>query len=418
MTNKLRNRLIALTCLIIFLGLGATLFLNSTGSKPFAVILFIGDGITPGTLASARLFSGGGEAKLDMENLPNVALCRNAANDFSVPESASASTALAAGKRVNRASLCIDPSGAKLSSLLEEAASCGRSTGLITTGEIAGVTAAAFYAKTLVSDKRNEVISQYCSHAPFDFVAGGGAQDFTQGSQEGDSPLLKQLADNGISVLRTVADIEKQPFWKRTPILGLLAPGPLIDPVQDEVAPQPPSLSDLVRVAISHLQGNNRGYLLVVDDPMIAAAAATNDGETVLKRLIAFDEAVATARRYAGENALLVVTGRENIGGLQLNGYPFLRDKGVALLALNAEGYPSLCWSTGPGHSNEDNGSASRSKKLTQTAGILAQPSAHRLSSGVGVAGDMVTLGAGHGSEKLHGFLDLTEVHDVIRDQL
>jgi hypothetical protein len=36
----------------------------------------------------------------------------------------------------------------------------------------------------------------------------------------------------------------------------------------------------------------------------------------------------------------------------------------------------------------------------------------------VGAAGDVLSLGIGRGSESLHGFLDLTDVHKVIRDSL
>ena len=92
MTMKLRNRLIALVCLILFLGFGAAIFLTTTTRKPFAVILFLGDNISPGILTATRLFAGGGDARLQLEDLPNAALCRNAANDYSIPESASAST--------------------------------------------------------------------------------------------------------------------------------------------------------------------------------------------------------------------------------------------------------------------------------------------------------------------------------------
>jgi alkaline phosphatase len=169
-------------------------------------------------------------------------------------------------------------------------------------------------------------------------------------------------------------------------------------------------------MAIRNLQSNSRGYLLVVDDPMIAAAASANDAETMFTRLLAFDEAVGTARRYAGTDALIVVTGRENIGGVQLNGYPLLKDKGVAILALNNQGYPSLCWSTGPGHASETNLAIAKPKK--STPGILTQPAAYSLPSGVGAAGDVLSLGIGRGSESLHGFLDLTDVHKVIRDSL
>ena len=417
MTMKLRNRLIALVCLILFLGIGAALFLTTTARKPFAVILFVNDGMTPSIMTAARIFSGGGDAKLRMESLPNAALCRNAANDYSIPESASSSTAIAGGKRVNRGSLCIDPSGAKIASLLEIAAARGRGTGLITTGEICGTTSAAYYAKSLNAGNRDDLIAQFCAHAPFDFVAGGGTRDFQPQAKEGDQPtenaLLKQIAAKGTLLLHSQAELENQPFWKKVPLLSLLASGPLAE--TDSV----PSLSDLVRIAISNLQGDKDGYLLVVDDPMTAVAASSNDGETMLKRMLAFDQAVETARRYAGESALIVVTGRESVGGLQLNGYPFLRDKGVAILALNAQGCPSLCWSTGPGFALETQSDSARNKKGTPPAvGILSQPTAYSLPQAVGVAGDVLALGSGHGSEKLKGFLDLTDVHRVILGEL
>jgi alkaline phosphatase len=418
MTMKLRNRLIALVCLILFLGLGATIFLTTTSRKPFAVILFLGDNITPSALTATRLFSGGGDARLQLEDLPNAAISRNAANDFSVPDSASVSTAIAAGKRVNRGDLCIDPSGTNLPSLLEIAASRGRSTGLITTGQITGTTTAAYYAKTINSDDPADLAAQFCRHVPFDFVAGGGTGLEPVGTPAGKSPL-NQLSSEGVVVVRSVSELENQPFWKSSPTLGLLAPSQLSLTHPGEGDPNAPSLSDLVRVAIRHLQANREGYLLVVDDPTIGDAATANDGETMFTRLLAFDQAVATARRYAGDKALILVAGREAIGGLQLNGYPFLGDKGVAILSVNAQGNPSLCWSTGPGFRVETPGDGTHGKKGgSASSGILSQPSAVRLPQGLGIASDVLTLGVGQGSEKLKGFLDLTDVHHLILDEL
>jgi alkaline phosphatase len=97
MTMKLRNRLIALVCLFIFLAIGAFLLLSSSSRKPFAIILFIGDNITSPVLGAARLFNGGAEARLQLEDFPYSAMSRNAANDFSIPDAASASTEIAAG---------------------------------------------------------------------------------------------------------------------------------------------------------------------------------------------------------------------------------------------------------------------------------------------------------------------------------
>jgi len=390
--------------------------------------------MSPAVLTASRLFAGGGNARLEMESLPNCALCRNAANDFSVPESASASTEIAAGQRVNRGSLCIDPSGSKLPSLLEIASSKGRSTGLVTTGRVTGITAAAYYAKTQNAYDQSDLLHQFSSHSPFDFVAGGGASDLetsadkTNGSN-GSVKTVNALQhtpyfSSGVTTILSMAELEKQPLWEKTPLLALLASGNLLPLGSGSEMTNQISLSDIVRMAIQHLQSDKDGYLLVVDDPMIGAAASSNDGESMLGRILALDQAVATARRYAGDNALIIVTGRETIGGLQLNGYPFLGDKGVAILAVNAQGNPSLCWSTGPGYSLEDTQVTSRSSQngvMTNAhaqIGILTQPTAHNLPSALGVAGDVVVLGIGPGSDKLHGFLDLTDINRLILEKL
>lgn len=425
MTMKLRNRLIALVCLIIFLTLGFLLFLSTSPRKPFAVILFVADNINPSSLSAARLYSGGGDARLQLEEFPNTALCRNAANDFSVPDQASASTQIAGGRRVNRNALCVDENGAKLTSLLEEAAATGRSTGLVTSGSIAGPTAAAYYAKSLNAENAPDLALQFSSHAPFDFVAGGGAGDFETQEKKDDkeatameSPHAGQNGRDGMTTLHTLNEIESHPFWKKTPKLGLLSPGPLHETWGGQDS-ETSTLSDLVRVAIKNLQTNRRGYLLVVDDPSIAAAASGNKGEAMLRRILSFDQAVSTARHYAGDKALIVVTGRMNIGGLQLNGYPFLHDKGVAILALNNQGYPSICWSTGPGYSIEASGEMLQKKKGTlPSPGILSQPSAYRLPNAEGTAGDVLAFGIGQGSEQIHGFLNLTDLNRIIRDSL
>jgi alkaline phosphatase len=430
MTMKLRNRLIALVCLIFFLSIGAGLFLTTTKRKPFAIILFTADNIVPNNLAAARIFSGGGDGRLQIEGFPFSAVARNAANDYSVPDTASASTAIAAGQRVNRGALCMNPSGAPLSSLLEDASMSGRATGLLTTGSISGPSAAACYSKTQTFADTNSIRTQFINHQPFDLVAGGASEEFIASMNDNHQNRASKVRESkpsdeiGYAVVHSISELEKQPFWKRVPTLGVLTPSSLSQGEFGEGNADAPSLSDLVRIAIRNLQSNSKGYLLVVDDPMIGADAAANDAESMFRRLIAFDRAVGTARRYAGDNALIIVTGRENIGGMNLNGYPFLKDKGISVLAMNNDGYPSLCWATGPGFAMEKPAADSRSVKTnsqsvsTSAIGILSQPSGFRLPGAVGTAGDVLSLGSGPGSEKLHGFIDLTEIHRIISEAL
>ena len=425
MSMKLRNRLIALVCLIFFLSIGAALFLTTTNRKPFAVIVFVADNISPSNLTATRLFSGGGDARLHLEDFQNTAISRNPANDYSVPDAAAASTAIAAGKRVNRDALCMTPSGTSLTSLLEEAMTQGRATGLLSTGKLTAPTTAVFYSKTPNAGDTNTILTQFANHHPFDFVVGGGGEETipfleNHNSQKGvKTTELTQSGTRPYAIIRSVADLENQPFWKKIPTLAILPIASLSQNGFGEGNPEAPSLSDLVRIAVRNLQSNGKGYLLVIDDPMIGDAALSNDAESMLGRILSFDRAIATARRYAGENALVIVTGRENIGGISLNGYPFLRDKGISVLALNNGGYPSICWSTGPGFAPEKmTGSSSSSKTNSSTLGILTQPAAFKLPSSVGTAEDVLSLGTGPGSEKIHGFIDLTVIHSIIKEAL
>jgi alkaline phosphatase len=401
MTMKLRNRLLALACLLLFLTLGGLIFLTTGARKPFAVILFVADNINPTCLTATRLYSGGGDTKLQLEEFPNTALCRNASSDFSVPDTAAAATEIAAGAKVPNGKLCQDAAGSKLPSLLETASLKGRSTALITTGGLLSPSAASFYAKTADPSNLKEIQEQFRTHQPFDMTVGFS----------GDQELSTNSFPKDIQLIGSPADLEAFPFWKRNPVAAQL-PSPTEESVNTE---EPISLSDLVRIAIRRLQLNGKGYLLVVDDPGIAAAAETNNGEKMLRRISAFDKAIATARRYAGDKAMIVVTGRENIGGLQLNGRPFLHDKGVAVVALNNMGYPSLCWSTGPGYAVE---APQEGKTKKGVPGILTQPSAFLLPKGIPTSGDVLTVGIGQGTEKIHGFLDLTDLHRIIRESL
>lgn len=398
---KLRNRLLALACLLLFLTLGGLILLTTGPRKPFAVILFVADNINPACLTAARIYSGGGESRFQVEEFPNTALCRNSSADHSVPDIAAAATELASGKKCPDGFLGQDPSGTKLTSLLEEAAGKGRSTGLITTGDLSSPSAAAFFAKTADSSDTKGLLEQFLTHPSFDIVVCS--------SRAADQELTLRSVPEGTDLLGSPAALENFPFWKRNPVVAQFpAAG---SPAAEEST----SLSDLVRIAIRRLELNRRGYLLVVDDQEIGSAASSNDGERMLRRITELDKAVGTARRYAGENAVIVLAGRVNIGGLQLSGQPLLRDKGVAIAALSSTGHPSLSWSTGPGFAM-DAGQDGKPRK--GFPGILSQPSAIPLPKALPTSGDVLATGMGQGTERIRGFLDLTDIHRIINESL
>ena len=414
MTMKIRNRLIALSCFLLFVAIGATYFWKSGSQQPFAIILFVGDGMSPSTLTATRLYDGGADDRLALEEFPNLALTRTYGNDFAVPDTASAATALATGERVNHQSLAIDVNGKPLVSLLEEAASNNRAVGLLSTGSLTGESAAAFYAKSLNPQDQTAKAVQLLAHTPIDLLIGGGRKYFSSPHTEKKNPepsLLEQLSTKGYSVVKNNEEWNALPSWKSSPILALLAEDDFAFHDTSKGENAQPSLADLVKQSIQRLQHSRHGYLLIVDDALIAKAAATNKGEQLFHEILQFDQAIATAKQYAGPNALIVVTGKQNLGGLRMNGTPFRNDKGVAVLGVNAQGAPSLTWSSGPGHNVSSDGNKENSS-------ILAEPSSFNTPAALGIATDTITLGMGPGSEQIHGFIDLTTVHDVIKKEL
>ena len=426
---KWRNQILALLCLTVFVALGVVYFRHWVVQKPFGIVLFIGEGLTPDRIAATRLFVGGANARLAIQALPAVALLSNYSQDFAVPDEAAASTALATGVKVNNHSVGIGPGGKELKNIVELAREKGRAIGLVTNGSLTSGSVAAFYAHG--TGRADETAQQLVEGNKIDIALGGGRAFFlpeAKGGRRTDGrDLVLELRRNGFEIVRTKGDLENVPAWRRPRMLGLFNDGEMAFANQIMAAADQPALADMTRRAIQLLQWNPGGYLLIVDAALMGTAARENRGERTLAETVELDRAVAIARSYTGENSTILVTGNCGIGGLTLNGFPFRRDSGVALLGLNASGEPALTWATGPNGVKNQAGAmkfategkarsseADRSEVTTTTQ----EPAAFYGAAARNTVADVLVAGRGPGSEALHGFLDNTILFEIIRNQL
>jgi alkaline phosphatase len=439
---KLRNKVLALACLLAFIGFGVLFFRTWVIQKPFGIVLFISDGMTASCLTAARQFEGGADHKLTLQSFSRLALVSNHANDFAVPDSAAASSALSTGAKVNNRSIAIAPDGQPLQTLVELARAAGRAVGIVTTGEIANPGLAPFYAHG--SGEESETIAaQLADHTVIDVGFGGGRDLFLPeskgGSRDDGRDLLGELRNRGVEIVTSRAELDGAAAFRTTPILGLFDDQELGS--TSSAREQQPSLADMVRRAVEMLQYNRRGYLLIVDTALITQAAEQNDGEKMLTEILALDHAVATALNYAGEKALILCVGKHAIGGMTLNGFPLRWDYGVGLLGKNAFGYPAITWSTGPNGippglltavaaqaELQQSTTKSDELKLSDDVGDAAalpmlllsrpEPAAFYIPAAIPTAGDMLAVATGPGSEEVHGFLDNTDIFRIIKDKL
>jgi alkaline phosphatase len=428
---KWRNQLLALFCLLVFAAFGVVYFQHWVVQKPFGIVLFIGEGLEPSRLAATRVYAAGADSRLALDSLEYVALVRNYSNDFATPDSAAAATAIATGVRVNNRAIGVDTEGKPLANLIELAREHGRTTGLITNANLTDATSAAFYSHTANQEDREEIARALVEGGKIDIVFGGGGGDFlpnTKGGRRNDQrDLLLEMQRNGFDLVRSKGELEAIPLWRRPKLFGIFSPTELAFTDQVEAHSEQPSLADMVRRAIELLQFNPGGYLLVIDSGLMRKAAQENNGERTLAETIELDRALATARRYIGGKSTVIVAGDTAIGGMNLNGFPFRKDTGVALLGFNFAGDPWLTWATGPNGTrsygaaklaNENAPSPSANSPAPTTQGQLQEPAAFFTGSAENTVDDMIALGTGRGAEALHGSIDSTQLFEIVRDDL
>jgi hypothetical protein len=118
------------------------------------------------------------------------------------------------------------------------------------------------------------------------------------------------------------------------------------------------------------------------------------------------------------------VCGDVAIGGLTLNGFPFRHDSGIALLGLNPAGEPWITWASGPKGTRSFRGGAwamenrHRGGRAAKTEAQYPEPAAVYSESALNTVEDMAALGTGPGSARLHGYIDNTQIFQIIRDEL
>jgi alkaline phosphatase len=421
---KWRNQLLALFCLLVFAGVGVLYFQHWVIRKPFGIILFVGEGLSPARLAATRAYGGGAGTRLNVDSMAHAALVMNYSKDFAAPDQAAAATAIATGERVTNRSLAINGDGKPIRSIVELARERGRATGLVTDTKLTDPTSAAFYAHPTESTDVEKIASEFVDRGNIDIAMGGGAAQFLPvpkgGDRQDNRDLLLELRGNGFDVVRTRTELETIPAWRRPKLFGVFSDGDLAFTNQVDQRNQQPSLLDMVRRAIQLLQYNAGGYLLVVDAGLMRKAAQENNGERTFSQTVELDRAVGIARSYGGPKSTIIVCGDAAIGGLSLNGFPFRKDSGIALLGFNSAGQPWITWATGP-HGTKSYGPAKipgkEDRNDTQDA-EQPEPAAFYTKSALVTVEDVVAFGSGPGTDALQGVIDSTAVFEILRDEL
>jgi alkaline phosphatase len=288
------------------------------------IILLIGDGMGPAHRTAARYLAVGPAGTLAMDQLSISGYARtHSANDL-ITDSAAAATALASGVKTYNGAIGVAADGTPVQTILERAQLLGKSTGLVTTTQVAHATPAAFAAHVASRNMMTEIAGQMLDHE-VDVILGGGEDewlpDYETGcySQTGERTdgvnLIDAAVAAGYTYVCTAVDFDAVDPAATSRLLGLFA---------DEGMQRPyaPTLADMTAKVIDILSRDADGFFLVVEGGQIDWASHGNDASNALGDTVAFDAAVAAARQYADSDprTLVIVTADHETGGLTVEG--------------------------------------------------------------------------------------------------
>ncbi len=345
------------------------------------VILFVGDGMDPTTIAAARIFDGqsrgeeGEENFLSFERFPYLAMAKTYTTSNQTPDSAGTMSAMMTGVKTksgvisltNAAVLgdCKSALAATALTIGELAEIAGLSTGVVTTTRLTHATPAAVYAHAANRDWEADAdlpesakadgcpdIARQLIEFPYgdglEVAIGGGRTNFLpedakdpeyperMGRRRDGQNLVEEWTakSGGHRYVWNKSDFDAIDAMTGARILGLFEPSHMqYEADRGSDAAGEPSLAEMTAKAIDVLSQDEDGFFLMVEAGRIDHAHHDGNAARALKDVQALSEAVAAARAKTSEKDTLIIVTADHGHTLVFQGYP---EKGNDILGLAA----------------------------------------------------------------------------------
>ena len=407
------------------------------------VVLVIADGTSLELITAARAYSLGAEGRLALEGFPHTAFVRTYSGSDMVTDSGAAATAMARGIKADNRVIGMAHPGAPSSppSILDLAKAANWSTGVVTDDSVTGATPAAFLVEHPNRDQHEFIAFKIMDQVArrWDIVLGGGAKWFFDRVEDptviykaGERNIVQQtqekLADLPLAIFQNWADFQnytEDGGGALRPILGVFYADAF--PYFAD-GTRTLRLKDMVERAVTLLRARGRPFFLLVEASLPDKAAHLNHAKRALIEVLELDATIEWLRKNLSANTLLLATTDHNNGGFSFNGPPaplWLRGEGLfGTHPLLGTSY--FTWASGPGSDRKAATTRTRivarpgqqmysvQEVIEETDSDYAQPALLPFRSSLHTAGDVWLVGDGPGSENVRGFLDNTEIFDLM----
>ncbi len=300
---------------------------SSDQEKPRNVILFIGDGMGPNQVKAAQVYARevlNRELVIGSINISGTTTTHSASSK--VTDSAAAATAIYSGFKTKNGQLNVLPDGTTAEGIGMAAKKAGLSVGIVSTARITDATPAALYAISSNRGSHNEIAVQLPDFMA-DVVLGVGSKHFAPSSHKGsdrkdETDVIALMKEKGYEYVENLKELKAVQPGQIQRLFGMFSSGDMpfaIDRKNNPGLSHMPTLADMTSAAITMVEKNPKGFLLVVEGGRIDHACHANDIKTMIEETLEFDDAVAVGLKFQKTHpeTLVIVTADHETGGLK-----------------------------------------------------------------------------------------------------
>ena len=286
------------------------------------IFYFIGDGMGIAHVTSSQLYNKHvlkNDNPLLMTTFPVVSMATTHSASSDVTDSAAAGTALATGHKTINGMLGVTPDSAAVTSIAKQLFDSGYGIGIVTSVAIDDATPGAFYTHVPNRNMFYET-GRYLAESGYQFFAGAALRG-TKDKNGNDNGLIDYIRSSNVSIHYGLDNIDTtaerllilSPFHEENNnCIGLTVdsiPGALTLPAMTQAG-----LDQMMRVSPDR-------FFMMVEGGNIDHAGHGNDGGTILREVINFNDAIKIAYDFYlqhPDETLIVITADHETGGMSV----------------------------------------------------------------------------------------------------
>lgn len=291
------------------------------------VFLFIGDGMGIGPVQSADTYmreARNSSSPLLMMTFPVASQVRTYSASNIITDSSAAGTALSTGTKTNNYTVGIDPQGNPIYSISTDFIKAGYEVGIATTVAADDATPSAFYAHSAKRTNYADIANQ-AAGTGIKFYAGSKFRG-AENNLEAFNTLMRK---DGYNVVSGFSEFLALPTHVGKTVMTAPNPdgynaGYTIDSIPGAMSTQQITQACLMTLNANLKVDKAPGFFMMVEAGNIDWACHSNDGGTVIKEVVNFQNAIDIAYKFYldhPQETLIIVTADHDTGGMTLGRY-------------------------------------------------------------------------------------------------